>query len=58
MLVDAGCKYVIIGHSERRAMGETDAEVNAKVQAALAAELIPIVCVGETLEQREIGITE
>ena len=39
-------------------MGETDAEVNAKVQAALAAELIPIVCVGETLEQREIGITE
>ena len=58
MLVDAGCKYVIIGHSERRAMGETDAEVNAKVQAALAAELIPIVCVGESLEQREIGITE
>ena len=58
MLVDAGCKYVIIGHSERRAMGETDAEVNAKVKAALAAELIPIVCVGETLEQREIGITE
>ena len=58
MLTDAGCKYVIIGHSERRAMGETDAEVNAKVQAALAAELIPIVCVGETLEQREIGITE
>ena len=58
MLTDAGCKYVIIGHSERRAMGETDAEVNAKVQAALAAELIPILCVGESLEQREIGITE
>ena len=58
MLVDAGCKYVIIGHSERRAMGETDAEINAKVQAALAAELIPILCVGESLEQREIGITE
>ena len=57
MLVDAGCKYVIIGHSERRAMGETDAEVNAKIKAAQAAELIPIVCVGETLEQREAGIT-
>lgn len=58
MLVDAGCKYVIIGHSERRAMGETDADVNAKVQAALKAELMPIVCVGESLEQRELGITE
>lgn len=58
MLVDAGCKYVIIGHSERRAMGETDAEVNAKVRAALQAELVPIVCVGESLEQRELGITE
>ena len=58
MLVDAGCKYVIIGHSERRAMGETDADVNAKVHAALKAELMPIVCVGETLEQRELGITE
>ena len=58
MLVDAGCKYVIIGHSERRAMGETDADVNAKVQAALAAELIPIMCVGESLEQRELGVTE
>ena len=58
MLVDAGCKYVIIGHSERRAMGETDTEVNAKVKAALASELIPIMCVGESLEQREAGITE
>ncbi len=58
MLTDAGCKYVIIGHSERRAMGETDAEVNAKVKAALEAGLIPIVCCGETLEQREAGITE
>lgn len=57
MLVDAGCKYVIIGHSERRAMGETDAEVNAKVLAALDAGLIPIMCCGETLEQREAGIT-
>ena len=57
MLVDAGCKYVIIGHSERRAMGETDADVNAKVLAALEAGLIPIMCCGETLEQREKGIT-
>ncbi|MBQ4265059.1 MAG: triosephosphate isomerase, partial [Clostridia bacterium] len=40
MLVDAGCKYVIIGHSERRAMGETDADVNAKVLAALEAGLV------------------
>ena len=58
MLVDAGCKYVIIGHSERRAMGETDADVNAKVLAALEAGLVPIMCCGETLEQREAGITE
>ena len=58
MLVDAGCKYVIIGHSERRAMGETDADVNAKVLAALEAGLIPIMCCGESLEQREAGITE
>ena len=58
MLVDAGCKYVIIGHSERREMyGETDADVNAKVHAALEAGLIPIMCCGETLEQREAGIT-
>ena len=58
MLVDAGCKYVIIGHSERRAMGETNADVNAKVLAALDNGLIPIMCVGESLEQREAGITE
>ena len=57
MLVDAGCKYVIIGHSERRAMGETDADVNAKVLAALDAGLTPIMCCGETLEQREMGVT-
>ena len=57
MLVDAGCKYVIIGHSERRAMGETDNDVNAKVLAALEAGLTPIMCCGETLEQREAGIT-
>ena len=58
MLDDAGVKYVIIGHSERRAMGETDADVNDKVLAALEAGLIPIVCCGESLEQRETGITE
>ena len=57
MLVDAGCKYVIIGHSERREMGETDADVNAKVLAALNEGLIPIVCCGETLEQRDADVT-
>ena len=57
MLVDAGCKYVIIGHSERRAMGETDADVNAKVLAALEAGLVPIMCCGESLEQRDAGVT-
>ncbi len=57
MLVDAGCKYVIIGHSERRAMGETDADVNAKVLAALEAGLTPIMCCGESLEQREADVT-
>ena len=57
MLTDAGCKYVIIGHSERREMGETDAQINAKVLAALEAGLIPILCCGETLEQRNSGIT-
>ena len=58
MLVDAGCKYVIIGHSERREMGETDAMVNAKVLAALEAGLTPIMCCGETLAQRQAGITD
>ena len=58
MLVDLGCKYVILGHSERRhILGETDAEVNQKALAALAAGLKPIVCVGELLEQREAGKT-
>lgn len=58
MLVDAGCSHVIIGHSERRALfGETDPAVNRKVIAALAQGLIPIVCVGESLEQREAGAT-
>ena len=58
MLQDVGCHYVILGHSERRAlMGETDQQVNEKTQAALAAGLTPIVCVGESLEQRESGKT-
>jgi triosephosphate isomerase len=59
MLVDLGCRYVILGHSERRTLfGETDAAVNAKAKAALAAGLTPIVCVGETLAEREAGRTE
>jgi len=58
MLVDIGCRYVILGHSERRhLMGETDQMVNKKLFAALAADLTPIVCVGELLEEREAGRT-
>jgi triosephosphate isomerase (TIM) len=54
MLKDAGATLVIIGHSERRRLfGETDATVNRKIGAALSAGLVPIVCVGETLEERE-----
>jgi triosephosphate isomerase len=59
MLKDVGCRYVILGHSERRAIyGETDSIVNEKLHAVLAAGLTPIVCVGETLEQREAGQTQ
>ena len=58
MLKDLGVKYVIIGHSERRQyFGETDVSVNKKVHAALEAGLHPIICVGESLEQREMGVT-
>ena len=58
MLKDIGCSYVILGHSERRhVMGETDEIINKKVHAALEAGLIAIVCVGETLEEREKGET-
>src|SRR3989339_706682 len=58
MLVDAGCKYVIIGHSERRQyFGETNQTVNKKMQAAFKFALVPIVCVGETLQEREKNIT-
>ena len=56
MLKDAGCSYAIVGHSERRQlMGETDDAVQKKVRAALNFGLRPIMCVGETLEQREKG---
>ncbi len=56
MLLDLGCKYVIIGHSERRQyFGETDETVNKKVKQALRKGLLPIVCVGETLAEREAG---
>ena len=58
MLLDVGCRYVILGHSERRQLlGETDEAVNRKTKAALAAGLIPIVCVGELLAERESGKT-
>jgi triosephosphate isomerase len=59
MLLTAGCRYVIIGHSERRAyFFETDNLVNLKVKSALEAGLFPIICVGEKLEQREANKTE
>lgn len=55
MLKDAGASYVIVGHSERRAEGDTDADVNAKAKAAARAKLIPIICVGETEAERDAG---
>jgi len=59
MLLDLGCKYVILGHSERRhKLGESDAFINQKVDCALAAGLDAILCVGETLEQREAKQTK
>ena len=59
MLVEVGCRAVIIGHSERRQFfGETDESANKKVKAALAADLTPILCVGELLADRESGRTE
>jgi len=58
-LEEMGIQYVILGHSERRAyFGETDEFINEKVKAVLAHNMIPILCVGETLEQREAGVTE
>ena len=58
MLRDVGCRYVILGHSERRhVLGETDRDVNLKLMAVLKSGLIPIVCVGELLAEREAGRT-
>jgi triosephosphate isomerase len=58
MLLEAGCSHVILGHSERRSLfGETSDTVNRKSAAAVRAGLIPIVCIGETLEEREQGRT-
>ena len=59
MLLALGCTHAIIGHSERRQyFGETDDTVNLKLKSALVADLTPIVCVGEVLEEREAGLTE
>src|SRR5438105_6231650 len=59
MLKDAGCTHVIIGHSERRSIdGESDELVNRKIRAALSFQLMPILCVGETLAQRDAGQAE
>lgn len=59
MLLVSGCRYVIVGHSERRTLlGETSERVAMKTRAALAAGLVPIICVGETLGEREAGRTE
>lgn len=59
MLADFGCRYAIVGHSERRCLhGENDAQVVAKVNVLLGSGLIPVVCVGETLAEREAGQTE
>jgi triosephosphate isomerase len=58
MLVDLGCRLVLLGHSERRReMGETDAQINRKLVAALAHGLTPVLCVGETAEERRQGLT-
>ncbi len=59
MLKDLGCSYVIVGHSERRRIfGETDELIHKKIKAALEAEIAPILCVGETLEERRAGGTQ
>jgi triosephosphate isomerase len=59
MLLDAGCSYVLLGHSERRHIfKETNEFINKKVKAALAHGLVPILCIGETLEERQNGRTE
>jgi triosephosphate isomerase len=58
MLAELGCRYVLVGHSERRKdMGETDEQINRKVQAVLAHALVPVLCVGETGDERRQGLT-
>ena len=57
MLKDLGCKYVIVGHSERRTLGETDEIINKKLKAVLKAKLTPILCIGETAKERKKGKT-
>ncbi|MEA3452864.1 MAG: triose-phosphate isomerase [Patescibacteria group bacterium] len=57
MLKDVGCKYVIVGHSERRAIGETNKRINQKIKACLAEKITPILCVGETNGEKETGKT-
>jgi triosephosphate isomerase (TIM) len=58
MLLDVGCKYVILGHSERRHLGESDAFINQKIKFALASGLEVIFCIGETLDQRQFDQTK
>jgi triosephosphate isomerase len=59
MLKSAGCEYVILGHSERRQyFGESNELINSKAKMALGRDMVPIICVGETLDQREQGVTE
>jgi triosephosphate isomerase len=59
MIQEFGCRYVLVGHSERRTLyGEGDADVAARFQAALDAGLVPVLCIGETIEQRQAGATE
>lgn len=58
MLASAGADYVILGHSERRAMGESSADIRVRVERAKEADLIPIICVGESLKERESGDAE
>jgi triosephosphate isomerase (TIM) len=59
MLLDSGCSHVLLGHSERRTLfGETDSQINEKLHLALDKNLLPILCVGETLDQRETNKTE
>ena len=57
MLKNLGCQYIIIGHSERRALGETDEMINKKIKAALKVKLKPILCIGENLRERKQGKT-